>query len=185
MKKLFFLFFCFHLIGIASASVSSSVSEDPSLFCHKNPNCTDKMNKISQNFKKGNVLFAKENLIGFSGACFHLSYLYDSLHEHHGAFVFEKNQNDLMADGIFLFFYPSDPFNNMTSQELKDWFIESKSTMVKTNVKASVVELQFLGEGSDYHYWMRSDKSNSKLFVIGKQASNNYDGLLFCELNRR
>jgi hypothetical protein len=164
---------------------SAWAAENPADFCSGNSECTEKMQEISLGYKNGNGQFKKEDLIRFSGSCYHLSYLYDKNHEHHSAFIFEKNGRDLMADGIFTFFYEEDPFSKMSSLELKNWFINNKSKMVKTIKKFNHVELQFLGPGSDYHYWFRNNQNNSKLYLIGKQLGENYLGLVFCEMNPR
>ena len=159
--------------------------ENPAKFCNQNPECTQKMIEISNDYQNGNKLFSKEILDGFSGECFHLSSLYESKHAHHGAFIFEQSGRDLMADGIFTFFYNEDPFIAMNSIELKDWFISQNSHMVKTIKKLNQIEMQFLGDTSDYHYWFRSHPKTGKLLVIGKQASSEYLGFVFCEMEHR
>ena len=162
-----------------------ALDEDPATFCTQNNLCTDKMVEISKDYKNGNINFTTENLSGFSGSCFHISSLYDSNHEHHGAFIFERSDKDLMADGIFMFFYDTDPFKEMNSIQLKDWFTTNNSQMVKTIQKRKQIEMQFLGDNSDYHYWFRNNKRNNHLALIGKQSNAFYLGFVFCDMTHR
>jgi len=168
------------LFSLLSFSVFA-FAEDPSTFCDENPYCTDKMNQITSEYKLGNDQFASLPLSAFSGGCYHLSPLYESSHEHHGAFIFERSQDDLMTDGIFSFFYEQDPFDGVSALEMKAWFQSQNSTMVQTVQRNNQIELQFLGDQSDYHYWFRNNKQQTKLLVIAKQQSSGYSGLIFCE----
>ena len=175
IKLLMFLF-----LTALSFSVFA-VDENPATFCDENPFCTEKMNLITSEFKLGNNQFASLPLSAFSGGCFHINSLYDSAHEHHGAFFFERSQNDLMTDGIFSFFYESDPFDGVSALEMKEWFQSQNSKMAKAIEQKNSVELQFLGDQSDYHYWFRNNKEQTKLLVIAKQQSSNHSALIFCE----
>jgi hypothetical protein len=159
--------------------------EDPATFCDENPQCTDRMREITQGYKMGSNQISNEQLVGFSGACYHLSSMYDSSHEHHGSFIFERTNEALMADGIFNFFFEADPYQNMSSIELKNWFIQNGSRPSKATESESQVELQYLGDSSDYHYWFRNNKDLSKMYLIAKQASSDYLGFIYCEMNRR
>lgn len=173
-------------ISLLILSLNSYSEEiDPSLFCDQTYQCTDKMREISTQYKTGNSEFAKESLIGLSGACYHISSLYDSDHEHHGAFLFERSSQGLMTTGVFSFFAEQDPYEGMNSVELKEWFIQNNSRFEKAIESSSQVELQFLDVGSDFHYWFRGHKDNNKVFVIGKQLVDDYAGFIFCELNHR
>lgn len=154
-------------------------ADDPTQFCAQAETCTDRMKQITENYIQGDAAFAKENVIATSGACFHLSSMYDGEHEHHGAFLFERIDQDLMTSGIFSFFAPSDPYADMDAKAMKEFFIANKSTSNKTIETPEQIELQFLAEDSDYHYWFRSYQG--RLFLIGKQASGYNANLLFCD----
>jgi hypothetical protein len=160
---------------------------NPAGFCNETGMCTKKMISITQTYEKGNADFQKEALSAFSGACYHLSDLYDPEHEHHGAFVFSHDEvkpADLMTTGVFSFFAESDPYAQMSSVELKDWFIKNNSRFDKTIVKADHVELQYLTELSNYTYWFRQDARAKKLILIGKQIGEDSFGYIFCELKK-
>lgn len=161
-----------------------SANENPVEFCDGNDYCTPKMHALTEEFKNGNAAFAQESISAFSGGCFHLSELYNSEHEHHGAFVFERKGDDLFSKGSFFFFYEQDPFLGMDVHDMTKWFEERNSASAKTVVSTEQVELQYLGTGSDYHYWFRSSKASDKVIMIAKQKSENYLGLIFCELKR-
>jgi hypothetical protein len=158
--------------------------ENPAEFCDDNYFCTAKMRELTDAFVKGNAQFGQEPLTAFSGGCYHLSELYNSEHEHHGAFIFEHEGSDLYSKGSFFFFWEQDPFLGMSVPEVKNWFIERNAKPTKTVVTAEQVELQYLGTGSDYHYWFRNNKANDKIIMIAKQKSDSYLGMIFCELNR-
>lgn len=186
MKKIILVLF--FILSFSPHFNLRASEENPSTFCDQNTQCTDKMRKIVLEYKSGNKQFSQlinDTPMGFSGSCYHISYLYDSNHEHHGAFIFERSGNDLMTDGVFNFFFNEDPYQQMTSFELKTWFLQSNSQMSLALEKTNQIELQFLGNGSDYHYWFRNNKKNNKLMLIGKQMDTSTSALIFCEMTRR
>lgn len=177
-----------NLILLTTLLVSFNVNSqtaDPSQFCMETNQCTKKMQSILDGYKDGNANFSKESLTGFSGSCFHLNDLYDSEHEHHGAFTFERDGINLMTTGIFSFFADEDPYQNMSSVELRNWFVENNSNFSKAIEKSDHVELQYLSPRSDYSYWFSENIKNKKFYVIGKQIGEDYLGYIFCEMNRR
>ena len=183
MKKIILL-----VLSLSTSFLSFSAfsqSENPSQFCLETNLCTEKMQTIVEGYTKGDAEFSSESLIGFSGSCYHLSDLYDSEHEHHGAFLFERTGNELFTAGVFNFFYESDPYQKMTSSELKAWFVQNNSSFDKTSVKADHVELQYLSTESNYSYWFSENKKTHKFYVLGKQIGEDYLGYVFCEMNRR
>lgn len=166
-----------------SLNAVSQTKDDPALFCDESQQCTGRMREITLNYNLGQKEFSKETTVGYSGACYHISSMYDSNHEHHGAFFFERANEIFLATGIFSFFAESDPYQNMNAVELKDWFVKSNSRFSPTIENANEIELQYLGDTSDLHYWFRSH--GKKLYVIAKQGMERYVGYIFCEMNQR
>ena len=164
---------------------SPAFASDPSTICDENSSCTHPMQQIVENYKKGNVDFSKFELSGFSGSCYYISPIYDSAHEHHGAFLFERNSSVLFATGIFSFFTAVDPYKDMNAVELKKWFVENQSTFTGTTETNDQVELEYMGERSDFHYWFRSNTEKNKLYVLGQQFAAGQNSDVFCDLNAR
>ncbi len=158
---------------------------DPSKFCEQSYECTETMSKISAQYENGNSKFSSEKLIAFSGSCYHISPLYHAETEHHGVFVFERTNKGLMANGSFNFFWGYDQYEDMNASQIKDHFIATGTSFDKTMETGNQVELQYLGDESDYHYWFRSEKANKNMFLIAKQASTDYAGFIFCKMSRR
>lgn len=165
-------------------SFTIMAQENPEEFCDDNYYCTPKMRELTAIFKKGNSQFSQDSLTAFSGGCWHLSDLYNPEFEHHGAFLFERDGSELLARGNFFFFWGQDPLLGMSTAEVKDWFIERNAKATKTTVTSNQVELQFLGTGSDYHYWFRNNQANDKVIMIAKQKTDGSLGMIFCELKR-
>lgn len=163
-----------------------SQTENPVEFCNDTKACTEKMLQISKDYAAGNSDFAKEDLIGFSGACYHLASIYNPDHRHHGAFLFERHERDYLATGIFSFFAEEDPFKSLSAPELKDWLLQNQSRFAKTIETETQVELQYLEPKFNLHYWFRSHNENTKLSLIAKQAFGAADTFyIFCEMARR
>lgn len=117
------------LLSLLISIFAFAADEDPTQFCQQFAGCTETMHRITNEFSKGDAGFSQRTLIGYSGACYHVNSIYDANHEHHGAFVFERTSNsEFLANGIFSFFAAEDPYQHMTSPELKEWFIQDHST---------------------------------------------------------
>lgn len=158
---------------------------DPTTICDDNQSCTPPMLSIVQEYKKGGAAISNQTLSGFSGGCYYLSSLYSSEHKHHGAFVFERAGDNLAVTGIFSFFTKDDPYQNMNSIEMKNWLIQNGYPFSQAVESDREVELRFLTDQSDFHYWFRSNSEMNKIFVIGEQFSAGKNTSLFCEMNAR
>ncbi len=174
--KTFIFFLFFTLKGFAA---------DPSTICDENSFCTQPMIEIVSGFKNGGSQFTERPLSGFSGGCYYISSLYNSGHQHHGAFIFDRTQSGLFAAGEFSFFTAEDPYQNMNSVELKNWFIKNKSNFTKAIATDKQVELQYMGNQYDLHYWFRSNAEKNKLYVLGQQFSGGQSDSVFCEMSAR
>jgi hypothetical protein len=183
MKQIIFI----SLLAL-TLSAQAQLEDDPSTFCAKNgSHCTEKMRSITDQYNAGNSDFTKEDLIGFSGSCYHISETYDKNHEHHGAFLFarDKNNQTLATTGIFSFFAEQDPYKEMNSVELRDYFVKTNSRFSKAIEKPNQVELQYLSERADLHYWFRTNPQTGKFLLIASQAIETYLGFIFCEMTAR
>lgn len=176
------LFFLMATLIFSNALLADEIN--PAELCVETGKCTKKMLAISKAYEKGNAGFQNNELSSFSGGCYHLSDLYDPEHEHHGAFVFEKSGADLLTTGIFSFFSESDPYAQMTSVELRDWFVKDHSRFDKTIIKEDHIELQYLTEFTNYTYWFRQDARAKNLLLIAKQIGEDSFGYIFCELKK-
>jgi hypothetical protein len=173
------------LILLTSLHLMAQEHTDPSIFCDEIGFCTQSMLNITKGFKAGDTEFSKNKLSGFSGSCYYISPFYDQNHEHHGAFLFEKSPKALMATGIFSFFAEQDPYKEMNSVELKQWFINRNSRFSETIVTSNQVELRYLTEESDIHYWFRSSSDGKQIFIISRDVNINYLEFGFCKMDRR
>jgi hypothetical protein len=181
MKKILLTFCCLFL----SISARSLPLEDPSNFCEQSGACTPRMQEISNGYKSGNIEFIQSDLVGYSGGCFHISPSYHPDHKHYGAFVFKIVAGDVITTGIFDFFPEKDPYENMTSVELDNWFLKIGSRYIPVIQNTEHVELQYTSDVADLHYWFRSNSDQSKIFMIARQAQSEYLGFIYCEMNRR
>jgi hypothetical protein len=157
--------------------------ENPALFCTQTDQCTDQMLAITRGYSEGNANFSQAPLAAISGACYHISSAYDRNHEHHGGFVFERRGKDLFTAGEFSFFADEDPYQHLNSLEMKEYFVKANSRFEKTMENPTQIELQYLTSRSDLHYWFRSSQDGKKVYMIAKQAIEDYLGFIFCETN--
>jgi hypothetical protein len=157
--------------------------EDPKTFCSETGACTSKMLEITSNYSEGNADFSRKTPMAMSGACYHLSPTYYPEREHHGGFLFERQGKDLMSTGIFSFFSDTDPYRNMSYDEMKADLAKTSAPFSKTIEKHDQVELQYLTHRSDLHYWFRSSLDGKKVYMISKQAIEEYLGFIFCDFD--
>ncbi len=172
------------LSGVLIATTAPALEiEDPAQFC-KEANCTPKMRKISRKFAAGRNDFINNSIVGFSGTCFHIHPDYHSNHSHHGAFVFENENDQLLGNGVFSFFSTQDPYENMNSIELRELLTQSSPLTVIT-VTEKNVELAYASEQSDIRYYFRTSEDFKELYVIGRNSNVQYISMVFCSMQHR
>ena len=162
------------------------MEDQPDQFCSGNSDCSEKMIEIANLYKNGTNTLSQQSLIGMSGACYHISSLYDKEHEHHGAFVFERASNGAFeTTGLFSFFAEEDPYKNLNAPQMKEWFIRNNSRFTKAIENSEQVEIRYLTDESDIHYWFRGNNDNNVVTVIGRQFIQDYVGYIFCKFKSR
>ena len=164
---------------------SSALAADPTTICQENAACTPPMLSIVNGYREGNANFAQLPLVGFSGGCYYISSLYSSEHQHHGAFIFERIREEILTAGEFSFFTSEDPYRSMNSAELKKFFVGNGSRFSNAIQSVGEIELRYITDQSDFHYWFRSNLQKNKLFVIGEQFAAGKSASVFCEMNAR
>lgn len=166
--------------SMAFADEGSAI--DPSQLCDGG-GCSEPMMSIAKSYAEGFADFTQKDVSGFSGKCFHLDNMYDPNYAHYGAFTFAHEQNQLVINGMFGFFYNEDPYAGMSASELRSALEKGGSTGSPGIVRPDHVELAYVTPTSEIRYWYRSDKAKGTLFVIGLQASQGATtSLVFCKL---
>ena len=159
-------------------------TEDPSIFCSQN-SCTEKMQEISVNYKIGNGDFAKKNISGYSGTCYHINPIYKPEYPHYGVMVFENKNKQFLNTGFWGFFYTEDPYLNMTPEEIQTDLENKKYASDNGEILSDHTELAFLTAEATINYWFKSSSDLKKLFVIGRWQADSGEQFMFCELDQR
>lgn len=114
----------------------------------------------------------------FSGVCYHSGYGYDPEHTHYGMIYLT---GDLFFEGMFAFFYDSDPYANLTLADAQAQFPDAQNE--KNRVARG--ELSGIADFSTpdqlWRYWVRSSVDGQTLYVIGMWGVS-HD--IFCRMNR-
>ncbi|OFZ28732.1 MAG: hypothetical protein A2622_06515 [Bdellovibrionales bacterium RIFCSPHIGHO2_01_FULL_40_29] len=169
---------------ILTAYCLAFTQENPAEFCTNNEFCTPQMVEISRLYQNGNLDFTSSDATAFSGACYHLNHLYNPTIEHHAGFAFEQVDSGLYAGGIFSFFAETDPFKDLTAEELTHWLKSSSSKFKKTAITDGHLELEYIYPESEIRYWFRGTPQGG-LAIIGQDAGSNNINLVFCNLSAR
>jgi len=159
------------------------LASEPNQLCQQNPGCTSEMKQILELYKIGNSEFIQADLSAFSGVCYHLDPDYDPQTAHHGAFVFEKVPEGSTAIGVFSFYAPENPYQNLSATQLKDYLSQSSKPALLEKTTDSI-ELNYKYPETQITYWFRSLAGSNQLIVIGHQAHLTSHRSLFCRMNR-
>ncbi len=167
------------LLLLGALNLQAAPIEQPENFC-ADTECTSEMLNISQKYATGTTAFVEKEISGYSGVCYHLNPSYYPEHAHHGAFVFEQSNKQVLTNGIFSFFYASNPFENMSTTELKQYLGNSFDPV---SVAPGQVDLSYISSQANLHYWFRSSPDLKNLYVIGRDLSPSFINLIFCDMS--
>jgi hypothetical protein len=173
------------ITGTAKAEPTPGAVVDPTTICNGGV-CSEPMTNIVDGYSHGVAGFADQSLTGYSGKCFHLSNQFDPNYAHHGGFIFAKNENELGITGAFNFFYNEDPYQDMSAEQMQDYFVKGGSKLSPGKETSTEVQLAHIYDETDIRYSYRSDDSKKNLFVIGSTSdkSGNVQAAVFCKMVR-
>ena len=123
-------------------------------------------------------------LTGTSGDCYYLHPSYKPNQRHHGGFVFEPQNSQVFAAGLFAFFYKDNPYRKLNAQQMKELFAQSGSTLRPLWFKQSEALLPISGDPNSQEYVYSIRQDDKGLLVIG-QLSPMYGKptAIFCSLD--
>ncbi|MEQ1722164.1 MAG: hypothetical protein ABL930_03250 [Pseudobdellovibrio sp.] len=178
--KLFLITLLFSTICLAQ------ISDDPSQFCNENQ-CTENMQRISDNYTVGNANFAQEKLSAYSGTCYHLNPLYNPEDKHYGVMTFENNGAEFLNNGYWGFFFNENPYDGISAEDVKK-DVDSKHSPGYGEIFDDHTELGYISESSNINYWFKSSPDLNQLYAIGRWLGSKVDysneQFMFCELMR-
>lgn len=159
--------------------------EDPSRFCDV-LDCSKPMHEISQAYRAGNKNFTNHDLTAYSGACYHISPIYDPNYAHYGVKTFRREGNQLLVNGFFGFFYNEDPYAQNTAAEIEE-DLSHRYTPNAGEIHEDYAALNFYTDTTAINYWYRSSPDESKLYLISRQSGTNpnWYAYYFCRLDKR
>lgn len=144
----------------------SDISELPTFICDSG-DCGPAQTKILNNFLKASLVKIKSEKV-YSGECYHLSETTDTNKIQYGVAYFVPQGKDLYWDGVFSFFYETNPFKDLTIKGAQEKF--GKVTDNEVNKFTKLRDYLFINYGDEEHftrYWMRTNKDQSQLYILG------------------
>lgn len=166
------------LSGIAHAQ-DQGTTLNPAELCNDSSPCTANMKAVITSYTQGSLQFTQKLPRGFSGACYHQDPSYDANTTHYGAFAFTPQNSQIMASGLFFFFYAQDPYQGLSLEQMLQRMQQGGSQLTATLQTSDHLELSF---GPSVRYWFRSDKSSGALAVIGQEQSGGSVTRVFCTM---
>lgn len=170
------------LLGLFVSSnlwAQSQVPKAPTGLC-LNPRvpCSPRQLEILEQFDKSNSAPAVPNVHAlYQGGCFMISGTYSADHEHFGyIYVRDDGNGALGFNGQFGFFYPENPYADLTASEAANRFPNPSKNTVSPRTTDWLVEIDTV---QNWRYFARKI-ANGHLALIGLWGNNDS---IICEMS--
>jgi hypothetical protein len=157
--------------GSQNSPVPKGLCSNPSL------PCSPRQLEILEKFEKSNTSPATPQTHSlYQGGCYMISGTYGADHEHFGyIYVHDQGHGELGFNGQFGFFYPQNPYANLTPADGAERFPDPSKNTVKVRATDWLVEID---AAQNWRYFARQ-LENGNLALIGLWGRND---TVICEM---
>lgn len=169
---------CFLSLFVSSNLWAQSPTPPTGLCSNPRVPCSTRQLEILEQFDKSNSAPVVPSVHAlYQGGCYMISGIYAADHEHYGyIYVRDDAEGNLGFNGQFGFFYPKNPYTELTTNEVASRFPDLSKNNVKPRATDWLVEID---TAKNWRYFARKIE-NGHLALIGLWGNNDS---IICEMS--